>query len=137
MWVIRTAPGFFYNGAEFDKTPLWRWLRDAHHFSNHLIALLVRDILNIRYPRAGVEVIALADAVEHEDAPPENTGAVFSDDELEPITYAFTVAREALDELPPSRMRAFAIADLESSFSRAIFAASSVVDPIRMIVKKA
>lgn len=49
---------------------------------------------------------------------------------LRPITAAYGALKRTLDALPASRMRAMAISALEVSFSRAVFAASQITDPI-------
>lgn len=47
-----------------------------------------------------------------------------------PITAAYQAAKAAVKALPKSRQRDIALTGLESSFARAIFAASGMHDPI-------
>ncbi len=75
-------------------------------------------VWNGRYPNAGLKLVA----VECSD--------LELDEKIAPFRLAYAATKKLLDALPRSRMQALALTDLESSFSRAMFAASEMTDPI-------
>jgi hypothetical protein len=50
---------------------------------------------------------------------------------FEEVRGSFALVRNMLDRFPESRMKALAISSLEESFSRACFACTDILDPIR------
>ena len=50
---------------------------------------------------------------------------------LDRLREVFNSAKEELVKLPPSRMRAIAVTELESSFLRAALAVAGIDDPIK------
>lgn len=52
------------------------------------------------------------------------------DGALVTVTNAYKDAKKVLEALPASRMRSLALTDLETSFTRAVFAAGDINDPI-------